>query len=264
MNLSNNFLEDTLAMPFKDDNGVTKLLIGAALIFASSIIPIVPLLFFLGYLYRIHHRVVTEKNGPVMPEWDDWSRLLTDGLKYLGALLIYMLPVIILMVGGYAVMIGSTVGMAIVSESAGSDAEAAIAFLMMLVMLASFALIMVGVLLSVVVGVLSPAGLVHMSVQDDFAAAFRVNEWSKILRANLSGFLLAFLILLGLGIISTMAAQFLYITVILCCLMPFVMSFVSYYLGVVSANLFAEAYLKGQAKLAQPASQPMLEDVPVA
>ncbi len=262
MNLSNSFLEETLMMPLKDENGVTKFLIGAALIFAGGIIPILPTLFFLGYLYRIHHRVVNEQSGPLMPEWDDWGKLLTDGLKYLGAMLIYLAPALVLMFGGYVVMFGSTFGMALVAEAAGSDGEP-LGVLMMLVMFASIALIMLGVLLSLVIGVLTPAGLVHMSVKDTFAAAFRVNEWGKIMRANLSGYILALLIILGLTIIGTMAAQFLYVTVVLCCLMPFVLSAVYYYIGVVSANLFAEAYLKGQARLDQPPAQPMLEDIPV-
>jgi hypothetical protein len=263
MNLSNSFLENTLSLPFKDENGVTKFLIGAALIFAGGIIPILPTLFFLGYLYRIHHKVVNEKSGPVMPEWDDWGKLLTDGLKYLGAILVYMLPVLVLVIGGSAVMMVGSVGMAVVTEEASQNSETLIGLMMLLVILASFVLILVGTILGLLIGIVSPAGLVHMSSQDNFSAAFRINEWGKILRANLGGYLLAFLIIMGLSIITTIAAQFLYFTIILCLIMPFVMSAGSYYIGVVSANLFAEAYIKGQAKLEQPAAPPMLEDVSV-
>lgn len=79
-----------------------KLLIGGLL----SFIPIVNLFAF-GYLYRVS--VSVRKSGqPVLPEWNDWAGLFTDGIKFAVVWLGYwLLPMLLVtLLGWLMTMVG--------------------------------------------------------------------------------------------------------------------------------------------------------------
>jgi hypothetical protein len=84
----------------------------------------------------------------------------------------------------------------------------------------------------------------------DFSAAFNIKYLWKLFKANWSGFLIAFLIIIGGSIILYYGSYFLVLTVILCLLYPFVISAMTAYLGLVGSALFAEAYRRGITNLA--------------
>jgi hypothetical protein len=46
-----------------------------------------------------------------LPAWNDWGTLFLDGLKLLGAVIIYMLPALILDIGGYALLMALDLSM---------------------------------------------------------------------------------------------------------------------------------------------------------
>ena len=49
-------------------------------------------------------RIIVNNELPVLPEWDDWEGLFRDGVKLLGASLIYFAPFIVLLVIGWGAM----------------------------------------------------------------------------------------------------------------------------------------------------------------
>ncbi|MFZ6031418.1 MAG: DUF4013 domain-containing protein [Chloroflexota bacterium] len=255
MNTTSNFLQNALLHPFQDKNWGTKLLIGGALLLASMLIPVIPALFVLGYLYRIQRRVIIDKSGPQLPEWEDWGQLLQDGLKYLGAILVYMLPALLLMIGGYVFMMFSPMLITMVAEvgEVGEKAASVLGILLLLGFMGGVLAMLLGSVLGIAIGILVPAGLAHMSAQDRFGAAFEINVWIKNWRANAGGYVLAFVVVMGLSWALTFILSFTYFAAIFCCLLPAVaISYVSYYLGVVSANLYANAYINGQTEAGLP------------
>jgi hypothetical protein len=108
--------------------------------------------------------------------------------------------------------------------------------------LAGFGLMGVGAMIAMVTGLLLPVAGIHLVVEDDFSAAFKFKQIWGIFKANWSGFLVAFLIIIGASIFLYYGSYFILATVILCCLYPFVLSFMSAYLGVVGVALFGDAY----------------------
>ena len=107
-----------------------------------------------------------------------------------------------------------------------------------------------GMILALAVGVILPVAIAHMIATNEFAAAFRVREWWAIFRANWTGYLIAYVLILGFWMVLSFAMQILYFTIIFCCLVPFVMIFVVMYVMVIGSVLFAQTYRTGSEKLA--------------
>ena len=107
----------------------------------------------------------------------------------------------------------------------------------------------IGFVLMLLLSVLLPSALGHLVAKEQFSAAFRAREWWPIFRANLSGFLLSYLLLFGAVYVFSFAIQILYLTIILCFLLPFVMAFFGTYLGFVSSALIGQAYGVGVEKV---------------
>ena len=85
-----------LKFPFQDPKWGTKLLIGAALVFANAIIPLLPAILLTGYIARLM-RSTARGNDPALPEWDDWGGLLRDGFRLWAASFLYALPLVAMM-----------------------------------------------------------------------------------------------------------------------------------------------------------------------
>ena len=241
-------LQDVFAFPFKDPDWFKKLAIGSLLIIAGFIIPILPILFVYGYVMRVMRKVIVEAGEPYLPEWDDWGQLFIDGLKLLGAGLIYALPALILFFLGYMIAFLPAFLVPWFEEIADAS-SVAFAIFPIFGMMLGFGTMGLGILLAVAVGIIVPAALGHLVAEDRFAAAFEINAWWPVFRANLTGFLLAFVIIMGFWMIGSFIFQILYFTIILCCLMPLVFSVFSMYLSLVSLTLFADAYHDGVRKL---------------
>jgi len=92
---SPSILIQTFKFPFSEKSWIQKVLIIFLLMVANFIIPLIPSIFIAGYYYRICRRIIAEDGQAVLPEWDDWSRLLVDGIKYVGASIIYCIPLLI-------------------------------------------------------------------------------------------------------------------------------------------------------------------------
>jgi hypothetical protein len=239
-------LQRLLKFPFEDPRWTTKFLIGSALILVGSFL-LIPLIPVYGYSYEIMRRIIVERGQPYLPEWDDWGKLFVDGLKLLGVYLIYILPFLVFFCAGYGVFMGFIFAAEGVQQSAGDPETAAplmtlLPLLAMVIWLGSFGIGMLGIIL---VSLIIPVAAGHVIATGEFAAAFRVREWWPIFRANWSGYVIAYVLILGIGIVTSFVMQLLYITIVLCCLVPFITVAVYMYMAVIGSVLFGQAYRIG-------------------
>jgi hypothetical protein len=232
-----------LVFPFQDEAWVKKFTIASMLIFISFI-PVIPVVRLLGYLAEIIRRIAVDQEPPSLPEWDDLGRFFEDGFRLFGAGALYMIPSTLFILVGYACLFIP----AFFTEVGGMGDEEGI-ILMLAGNLAGFGLMGIGTLLSMIAGVILPVAGSHVAVKRDFAAAFKFAEIRNILKANWSGFLIAFLILIGGSTVLFYGSYFLVLTVILCCLYPFALSIMAAYLALVGSALIADAYRIGVINL---------------
>jgi hypothetical protein len=247
-------VKKAIFFPFRGEKWGVKVLIGSALYFANFIIPIVPAIPLFGYFGRIMKRIIVQDEDPELPEWNDWGALFLDGIKLFGALLIYLLPALILTIGGYVLFM--VLDFSLVFSSTTYTQYSSNPFPMSIIgsaigMFGGLAVAMLGMVLIYVTLVFVPPALGNMIAKDDFGAAFHFKEWWPVFKANLSGYVVALAIALGLFTLMYILALFLYATVILCFLLPFAFCFIFFVFGTVSFSLYAIAYRDGTRKLAE-------------
>ena len=180
--------QNVFSFPFKDPDWFKKLAIGSLLIVAGFIIPISPILFIFRYVMRVMRRIIVEAGEPYLPEWEDWGQLFIDGLKLLGAGLIYAIPALILPYLGYMIAFLPAFLVpwleVIVDTSSGGSA-----LFPLLGTMLGFWVMGLGILLAVAVGILVPAALSHLVAKDRFSAAFEINAWWRLFKSELHRFL---------------------------------------------------------------------------
>lgn len=247
---TSNDLQALAKFPFTDPQWKNKFLIGSVLHFAGYIIPVVPMIFVYGYCAQIMRRIIVEKGDPVLPEWDDWGKFFQDGLKLFGVSLIYSLPGLVFFCGGYGLFVALMIGADAASETLPRDSSPLVALLPIVGIASGFGGFGLGMLLMLAGFVIMPVAAGHIIATNQFGAAFRFREWWPIFRANLSGYLITYVLLLGFWMALSFVLQFLYLTIVFCCLMPFVMSFIMMYIMVIATILFGQAYRVGATNLA--------------
>jgi len=241
-------LQDLFSFPFQDERWKEKILTGSLFAFLgiilspTIILAFIPGIFLYGYFARIMRLVIVEGVDPHMPEWDEWSDLAQDGLKLAVVVFIYILPVMVLFALAYGFMFAAPLFGGLLEDSGAAGISGIIAIFGTFGFMALFALSMLGFLF---LGVVMPVVIGHVVAKDDIGAAFRFGEWWAVFRANLGGFLLAYVLIMGVWMVLSFMMNFLYLTIIFCCLIPFVLSPISVYLLVVSAGLFGETYRVG-------------------
>jgi hypothetical protein len=237
-----------LSYPFKAPGWQSKFLIGAALSFANYILPIVPSILMAGYFAKIMRATIVDSAEPALPEWDDWGNLFSRGFKLTCATIIYLLPAILLIVGGYLIMYVPLI-MASFSPNSSYDITNSMAGISLVGVMVGALMLVLGLILYIPLALMLPPALTHLVAKDSFVAAFRIREWWAILRANIWGFFTAAAVILGVYTILFMLVYMLYFTIILCILFPIGLSIIIMYLSVVSAPLLGEAYRKGVENL---------------
>jgi len=238
--------------PFRGEKWGIKMLIGSALTFGGFIIPILPLLPVFGYFGRIMQGIIVKEEDPEMPAWNDWGALFLDGLKLLGTVIIYLLPALIFIVGGYILFMALDFSM-VFSAQALSTAYSNPSLLPMIAsgigMFLGLAAVMVGITLAVVTVIILPAALGNMLAKGKFEAAFHFREWWPVLKANLGGFILAVVLALGLFYLMYMLVFVLYATILLCFLLPFAIAAILFISGATGFSVYAVAYRDGVQKI---------------
>lgn len=244
-NFTMNGLQTLLYFPLKDAESRKKLLVASAMGLACFVIPVFPYLFLLGYAGMIMRQIILEHKEPSMPDWKDWNELLSLGVKLFGVSFVYSTPVMIPMFLGYLGMLSPAL-IEVFSETSNFEA---LTFLFLIGTAGGMALFALGMVLSLVIWLILPPAICHVVAKDSFKAGFQVRDWWKVFKANVGGFILSFILGGGLYVVMMMAIQIIYMTIILCCLLPFLMAFISAYMTVVLFTLFAQAYHDGVQKL---------------
>lgn len=239
-----------LKFPFQDPKWGTKLLIGAVLVFANAIIPLLPAILLTGYIARLM-RSTARGNDPALPEWDDWGGLLRDGFRLWAASFLYALPLVAMMLFSIGFIYGPMFLMPIL-EMEGTSPDGGFVALLILWELGIFFFIGISMLLVAVYAVVLPPMMVHTAERNEFSAAFKIGEWWGILRRNLAGFLAAAILTVGIYSALIFGVQLLYMTIFLCLFIPLLISPVVFYLCLTSSVAFAQAYQAGS-----PASLPV-------
>jgi hypothetical protein len=160
-------------------------------------------------------------------------------VKLFGVVFVWMLPLLILML---LAMLVFFFGLGVGASQEHSPAP----LIGMLLMYSCFFLM---IPLGMALGLLLPVIMAHVVATDQFAAAFRVGEWWAILRANLGGFVVAYVVLLALQAGLSFALSLLYFTLILCCLVPFIIAPVSLYMMIIRGAVFSLAYREGRQRV---------------
>ena len=252
-------LQELLAFPFRQPRWQEKLLLAALLTLVGFAIPLVPTFVVMGYFAAIARRAIAE--GVLhLPEWAEWDKLLLDGLRVFGVGLIYTLPSLGLMFVSFALMFGTS-AFAGLLETGGDEAILRFMWLALAGSLGGVALLGAAGLVALVTGVVLPPATMHVIATGEFAAGFRYREWWPILRANFTGFVWAYLLVVGVSFALSFILQILYVTVILCCLIPILLMGVSVYTSAIYNAAFGLAYRAGVEKrslTAGPASESSL------
>jgi len=242
-------LNQIFIFPFKGAEARKYFLIGCAVSLAGFIIPVLPYLVLFGYAARIAKQIFNNES-PRMIAWDDWGGMLKDGARMFGVRMVYSLPILILVIP----LMLAGIAMPIVMANVNSADADSIIVVFSLVMLATMCLI---IPISLPLAAIIPAAEMYAVDKNEFAAGFRVGEWWPIFRANLSGFIAAFAIYYVASMILTVALQIIMATIILSCLLPFLMPGLTMYLALIMYATIAQAYKVGKEKLAQTEITPV-------
>ncbi|HMQ50540.1 MAG TPA: DUF4013 domain-containing protein [Anaerolineae bacterium] len=238
-----------VAFPFQDADWKNKFLIGSLVLLAGYLL-LIPIALIYGYTFQIMRGIIVEKREPFMPAWDDWGKLFGDGFKLLGVYLVYSLPLLLFLCGSYVALFGLIAGRGVLAEASPDEPSPLVALVPVLGVFGWIACLGLVFVFALALGLVMPAALSHVVATNEFNAAFRFGEWWAIFRANLAGFVLAFVVVLAISVAFNFAMQILYLTIIGCCFIPFLLIFMGFYLLLVSNVIFAQAYRDGVEKLA--------------
>lgn len=236
-------MRNLLTYPFKDPKAGSKMLVGSLLIFANFIIPIIPGFFVYGYAARIARRISHDDGELVLPEWNDWGSLFSDGFKILMASLIYTLPAFLIIAAGSISYFIASFGMAFESASGNDPTMFFIVYFISLFIFMLSLVLSIGILM--IEALFAPGALMHLIHEKRFGAAFQIGHWWPIYRRNFAGFIFTFIIAMGLSQILMLTIYLIAYSIILSFLVPFLASFASFYMILVMFPLFAQAYREG-------------------
>lgn len=244
--------------PFKDQDWKSKLLIAFLLTLASIIIPIVPVIFLAGYAATIMKMGIDGEEFH-LPEWADWDELLIKGLRLFGVGFIATLPLILLFACSYLTLMAPAFSTLFIDPSNADELSPAWALSFLVAPFGGMCLIGLSMFLALFIGFIIQPAIGHTVAESRFSAAFRFPQWWAILKANIGGYLISYILILGSIVLMTFAAQFLYLTLVLCCLVPILGSLMGVYLSVIMGAMSGQAYRVGRENLRHAAS---LDDAP--
>lgn len=239
--------QEVLLFPVADAEARKQFLIACLVALAGFVIPIIPTLILMGYGVKIMRQVLDERKSPSMPNWQesDWSAMLLDGLRIFGLQLILMLPLLILMGGGFIFMMTGSISLSLVAdERTSSFAPVGVVFLFI-----GVGLVMLFALLSLPYGIIVSAALPHAVAKNSFSAGLNIREWFPIFRKGLGNFVLGYVFVMVIAFVFMFVIQFAMLTIILMCVVPFLMIPYSAYVTLISNTIYAQAYAAGRDTL---------------
>jgi hypothetical protein len=220
-------LQTLLGFPFKDKKGVSKYLIAALFLVFSGFI--VPALFLIGWYMRIAKNVMVTKTLGDLPEWDEWGRMILDGLKLVAVAIIYYLPALLLFLISFTLSLVPVIGW-----------------------ISGGILSWLTWLFAIAITIFVFPAILNMIDKGTFGAAFHFKEWYANLKVNFVGYLVVYLVVAGVYALLAVILGVVFSTVILLCLVPFVIVGVWLYISTISYAVLGQVWVEGEEKLAAP------------
>jgi len=245
---------------FHEKNWSDKVLIGAAINFANFVVPMIPLIVLLGFMGQMMKRIIVMGEDPELPEWKEWGNFFLDGIKMFGVLVIYSLPGILVEVFGYFLIFVVGIGMnflAIASAHGNTPYMFPFSISMLASVLGTMGGILVmwiGIFIFMISMVFFEPAVGNLIAKSSFGAAFRFKEWWPVFKMNLTGYLVVSALMFGMTFALLWLVQFLYMTLVLCILLPFIVGFLGFIIGAAGFSLSAVAYWEGMQMLARNAA----------
>jgi hypothetical protein len=215
---------------FEDKEWVTKIIIAILILllgvlFSWLVIPaILAALLFSGYGVEITRRVIRGE-PEVLPAWDNWGQLFTDGLMVAIIGIVYAIPMIIV-----SLCLGVPLGIA----SENSETAAA---------LISSLLSCLNLLWGIVLSFLLPPAIAIYAKEGELGAAFRFSEVVALVRDHFTTYLITAVMVWVAGIIGGLG--------ILLCGVGWL--FTTPYASFVTSHLYGQAYVEAAGLAPQPA-----------
>jgi hypothetical protein len=214
---------------FEDKEWVTKIIIAMLILllgvlFSWLVIPaILAALLLSGYGVEITRRVI-RGGSAVLPAWDNWGQLFTDGLMVAIIGIVYAIPMIVI-----SLCLGVPLGIA----SENSDTAAA---------LISSLLSCLNLLWGIVLSFLLPAAIAIYAKEDSLGAAFRFGDVVGLVRDNFTTYLITAVMVWVAGFIGGLG--------ILLCGVGWL--FTTPYASFVTSHLYGQAYIEASGLAQQP------------
>lgn len=192
---------DSFTFPFKDPEWPTKIIIGGLFVILSFAFVGLPVLY--GYFIELIQRVRRREQQP-LPEWKDVGVKFITGIKYLVALLVYSIPVILVMAGFVVFMLLLSLGLHEHSIAGFFTGMAGVIFVIIFVMP-----------YSLVVAILTPVITLKFAERERISDALRITEVFRTFRMCWQDTLIAALIGFGVEILASAGLLMLIIGVVL-------------------------------------------------
>ena len=215
---------------FEDDRWITKLLIAAAILavgwvfFWLAFIPVIlAFLLLAGYQVEITRRVIRGVT-PVLPEWDDWRRLLAEGVKFAIIGIVYALPAIVV-----SICLGIPIGL--LGNNGSGDPN-------WIGCVLGCPLACLSILWAIVVALLLPAAVAFYVVNDDLSAAFRFGAVVRFTRQSISTYIITAVLAWVASLIGGLGSSV--------CLIGWLATYP--YSIMVTGHLYGQAYLEASGR----------------
>ena len=238
-------LREFFRFPVSGEDWQSRFLIGSGLILASLFIPLIPGIFVYGYALQIMRRIIDGKSA-ALPEWKEWGILFVDGLRVLFIGIAFLLPAFIVACGATGLYFAGFIPLLGLAEG-DTYAQSVLTFYLL-----TFGIMFLGFFVSMILMVVGlfplPFATALVATQNSAFAAFRFGEWWPGLRKGAVDYLIAWLLIIGLGAVIYVGFAIGYYSIILCCLLPFFLAPASFYTIAVWAAIFGETYRENMSK----------------
>ena len=166
---------------FKDEKWISKFLVGVVI----SLVPIVNFATF-GYMLQLVKNVRDGEEYP-LPDWDDFGKLLVDGLKFLVGFIVYFIPVILLSF--------FIIPVALIADSGSTEGAIAVAITLVSCLIMLFAFLPM---------LFYPALYIQYAKDDKISDMFRLGDMWDLVKADIANYIIVLLLILFvLGFIAS-------------------------------------------------------------
>ncbi len=236
-------IKTTLLFPVRDTYARRQFLVASLIMLAGMIIPLIPIFFLMGYAARIARQIVLDKKEPSMTEWDNWSEFFVDGARIFGIRLILFLPIVILAMGAMFFFILTPALLSSLNQQASQNLSPLTGVSFFIGMMIFLLIMILSLPLQIVIAVAET----HVAVKSSFSAGFQFKEWWPILRKGIGPFMIVYVIMFAISFIFMIAIQISIFTIVLICILPFILFPYSAYLMLILQALYAQAYRQALA-----------------